>query len=419
MIAFPQLQSGIRWSWPFAVLLGAVVLLPFGVSLSVGPFDLVHLSVMAVIAATGLARAANGLPPLRWHPCAGWLLLLVALQLVSMTTARDPMVAVRSVFTTVLGVMLALTVHTLCTTPGRWRALLTTLVTVGGAAGIYGMSTISGLEAQFSGAGALSGRADGVFNQPNQLGTFSAITLMISWAQVLGARSRPERWLAVVCGALSGANLLLSFSRGAWLGAGLGAVVLMIVMIRHHRRLFLSVTAALGVVVVPATLLLAPQLSALAVERFASILEPDSNPDDKRPFIFREAYRQIVERPLLGQGPGNFVPASLMAERSSSSIDVFHAHNIVLHVAAEGGLFAVAALAAFALSLSWQSWQMYKSLPGPEGTLGLGLVCALLAVIGQGLVDYTLGNPILFYLLWIVIGGLLAATNRKTSWRCE
>jgi len=418
VIALPQLLRGIRWSWPFVVLLGVIVLLPFGVSVSVGPFDLVHLSVTAAVVAAAVARTANGLAPLRWHPSAGWLVLLVVLQLVSMMTARDPEVAVRSIFTNVLGVLLALTVHTLCTTSGRWRALITTLVAVGSAAGLYGISTMGGLETQFSGAGALSGRADGVFNQPNQLGTFSVVLLMISWALVLGARGRPERWLGAACAVLSGVNLLLSFSRGSWMGAVLGAVLLVIVMIRYHRRIFLAVLAALGVLV-PVMLVLAPQVAALAAGRFTSILEPDSNPDDKRPFIFREAYRQIVERPLLGQGPGNFVPASLMAERSGASIDVFHAHNIALQVAAENGLLALAALAAFALSLAWRSWQMWKSLPRPEGTLGLGLVCALLAVLGQGFVDYTLGNPILFYLLWTVIGGLLAATDRKTSWRSE
>lgn len=400
----------------FVVLLAFVAALPLGVSWSLGPLDLVHFTVIAAVAVTAVMRVGGGLVPWRWHPSATWLLLLVVLQLLSLMGARDPAAAARSVVVMVLGVLLALTIHTACINSNRWRALLLTLVTVGTVGGLYGLDTPGDLQTQFAGGGALDGRAVGLFNQPNQLGTFSAVLLMIGWGQALGARNRAEAWLGTTCALLSAANLVLSFSRGAWIGAALGAVVLLVLTIRRHPKNVLRAAAVLVAVVVPLILLVAPQTTALVVERVASISDPDANPDDNRPFIYREAYRQIVQRPLLGQGPGNFEAASAMAENVGVGVGAWHTHNLALQVGTESGLLSVAALGALAVSVGRRLWRSRAELSGRDAALALGVACAMIAVLGQGLVDFTLGNPILLYLVWTVGGSLLAVTYRRTTW---
>ena len=74
-------RDGVRWTLPFVMLLGLAAALPLAVPLSLGPLDLVHLGVLAVILTTAVLRVAGGLLPWRGHPSAIWLglLLLVAL----------------------------------------------------------------------------------------------------------------------------------------------------------------------------------------------------------------------------------------------------------------------------------------------------------------------------------------------------
>lgn len=404
-----------RRTLPFVLLLVFVATLPFGVSWSFGPLDLVHFMVAATVLTTAVLRVAGGMLPWRWHPSATWLMLLVSLQLVSLVTARDPEMAVRSVVTFVLGVLLALTVHSLCANSDRWRDVVTVMVVMGALAGVYGMVTAGALEVQFAGAGALDGRAVGVFNQPNQLGTFSAALLLIAWGLALAARSHTVAWISALCALLAAANLVLSFSRGAWIGAVLGAVLLVVLIPASGRR-HLRGAAGLLAVAVPLTWILAPQVPSLVYERIVSIADPQSNPDDQRPLIYQEAYRQILQRPVLGQGPGNFQTASRMAEARGAGVDALHTHSMVLQAAAETGLLSLAVLGALVLSLGWRVWRALPELPGTDATVMIGLACAAVAVLGQGLFDYTLTNPILSYLMWTVVGSLLAASDRGEPW---
>ncbi|HCG56534.1 O-antigen ligase family protein [Brevibacterium sp.] len=402
----------VRWSFPFAGLLACVAALPLGVALSLGPLNLIHLTAAAVIVISVISRVVAGTTPWRWHPSAIWLLGLLLVYLASMITTRDPLTAAHTVLISILGGALALTVHTVCVTAARWRIMLTVLIASGTLVAVYGFATRGAVQAQSAGAGALSGRAVGVFTDPNQLGTFSAVLLMIAWAQALVARNWPIRILAILCAVLSAVNLVVSFSRGAWLGAFAGALLLMVLTVKYYRKWTLRIVALATVVGIPAFLIAAPPESSLVTGRLLSIFEPGSNPNDNRPFIYREAYRQIQEHPVLGQGPGSFSPTSLLAERTGMAVDAVHAHNLFLQVAAEAGVVAAALLVMFAAVLAQQTWKMWTEVPRYEAAMGMGLVSALLSVLVQGMVDYTLGNPILYFLVWIVLGALFAVTKR-------
>ena len=45
----------------------------------------------------------------------------------------------------------------------------------------------------------------------------------------------------------------------------------------------------------------------------------------------------------------------------------------------------------------------------------LALACSLVAVVGQGLVDFTFRNPVLLMLTWLLVGLLFAATAPRHS----
>ncbi|AMT95085.1 hypothetical protein A2T55_16345 [Brevibacterium linens] len=404
--------GSLRWSSAFAVLLVSVAALPLGLLFSVGPLDFIHVIVSVAIVVSALSRIGFGTAPWRWHPSATWLFALLIIYLASMVTARDQLIAAHTILISVLGGLLALTVHSICDSAARWRILLTVLVAVGSLVAVYGFATGGAVQTQAAGAGALSGRAVGVFTDPNQLGTFSAAMMMVAWGLALGTRIWQLRSLAIACAVLSAMSLIVSFSRGAWLGALAGTVVLIVVTVKYHRKMSLQILVFTAAVGIPVSLAAAPQIVTLVSERLSSILEPGSNPNDNRPFIYREAFRQVLQHPLLGQGPGNFPATSQLAERIGTAVEAVHAHNLLLQVASEAGLIAVAVLIAFVAGLARRTQRAWTMLPRSEAVVVLGLACALLSVLVQGIVDYTLGNPILYYLVWAIIGALFAVTQR-------
>src|SRR5437660_1115945 len=126
------------------------------------------------------------------------------------------------------------------------RRAATALVLMTGAVGISSVFAGQRLVAQYGGS-LVSGRSIGIFAEPNQMGTFCAMGTLVAAGLIFGATSRLARWLAVGGGLGSLVGLLLSLSRGAWIGLTLGVVVLL-TMVPAARRILLSVAIPVLVV---------------------------------------------------------------------------------------------------------------------------------------------------------------------------
>jgi O-antigen ligase len=179
------------------------------------------------------------------------------------------------------------------------------------------------------------GRLDWPVTYANGLGLVAGAGLLLS----LGRRSRLG---AAVCGLA----LVLTFSRSAILATAAGAVVLLAVERRLPLRVALAGAAALAV----AAVLLAQPLGA----RFAA---PAPDEQDARRLVdlsghgrselWRVAWEQGLEHPLLGGGAGTWARA-YVAETGELAAPA-NAHSLPLETFAELGLVGVALLGAFAV----------------------------------------------------------------------
>lgn len=399
--------------WAVALFLLA---LPLGLvgGLPTGPLDLVQILAVFVVAVVALQRVLAGRAPLRWHPSAGWAVVLVVLVLVATVTARDVMASVPLVVVLIVAVALALAVQAACPTWPDLRRLVLVLAVVGAGICLYSLGSAGDIQASMPGGGAVSNRAVGIFQSPNQLGTFSGLLVFVGFGLALGARTRLELAAGSLCLLSATGALLFTLSRGAWIGAALG-LVLLLVLSPRARRVVPTVAAGVAVLIPLVLVVMAPQLLSIIAGRAAALFALDSNPDDARPLIYKEAIRQIVERPWTGQGPGNYPLVMETAESVAPSVDVMHAHNVLLQVAAEAGIPAAVVLVAFTLSVARHVLQARPRLPAPDRDLLMGLVCGLAALVGQGLADFTLGNPTLLFLAWTTVGFVFAATTMSAD----
>ncbi|TFV62350.1 hypothetical protein E4P41_07615 [Geodermatophilus sp. DF01-2] len=387
-----------------------VAAIPLGGFVVVG-FTLIHLVSVAVSAGGALAAVAGAGRALR--PSAVLLAAagLVAVSLLSVLTAVDPGASLRMAVIHVIGLGLAWAAARACPSRTDVRLVLTVLTAVGGGVSLFALGTTGDLTAAHGG-NVVVGRATGVFSQPNELGLFCGIVLVVGLATATVHRSFGLRALCWVSSAAAAAALAVSLSRGAWIGTVLGCLVLLVVVPAVRRLLTAAAGLALAGLVVAMVLPTTGSLGVLTA-RLRSLVEP-SNPYDDRPLIWAEAIRQVADAPLLGVGSGGFSHAAVADASPLRSEPATHAHSMVLGVSSEMGLLGLAAFLVLLVVAVATSVASVKRL-GAQGPTGSGLramtgavVAALGVVLGQGLIDLPLANPLTQTTLWLLVG-LLAA----------
>jgi hypothetical protein len=227
---------------------------------------------------------------------------------------------------------------------------------------------------------------------PNAFGTTMAVALvMVLGFSLEGPKRRRLLWMAaavVVTGAL-----ILTWSRGAWLGALVGVIVLAAVSSTRRLGWRLLVLALLIAAVLP---FLVAQWEAQAPTRVSE------NPEDpnSRLTTWGVALRIVTDHPILGTGLNTFGLAYRRYKPPARRLGAPpHAHNIFLNFAAETGLVGLVAFVAWLTSGTMAIWRWHARNPlgSSERTLSAIVLAALAALLGHQLVDGTvLGSAIAF-----------------------
>lgn len=195
----------------------------------------------------------------------------------------------------------------------------------------------------------------------------AALGLWLLYAALTGRRmangagpaQRGRLWLLLfvaATGALSFAGLLASFSRGAWLGALAGGLV-MTALAGRRAAIGAGVALALGM-----ALLVAGEIDLLpdvVRARVASIsanarifdaskvrVTPENFAIVERMAHWQAGVRMLRDYPLLGVGPGGYNLAYREYFVNPWRDSRGHAHNYYVHIAAEAGLLGLTAYMA-------------------------------------------------------------------------
>ena len=413
LLALPVLLVGIPvvLRRPALAPCVAVLAMPIGLVNLPGGVDMIQAVVLLVVGLVVAARVAQRRPPLAWATPLGWGLALAVSALLSTTRASSLSLALRQDLAIMLALLLVSAVLSGCTTWPDVRRLATTVSLLGAVVCATSLRAASQLQA-VRGGQQVDNRLQGTFTEPNQFGTFSAVVLMVSVGLLLGARSRGERLRSAACALLALVALGLALSRGAWIGTVL-ATVLLLFLLPNARRLLALVAVPLLLLGVALGALQPDQPEVQVVrERFSTFGDVKGNPYDNRPSIWREGRREVLDSPLLGQGPGQFPVVSTRSASASQQVAAQHAHDVLLTTSAELGLPAAAMLVAFTLRMLAVVRRTVRRLAGTgEASLVAGCAAALAVVVGQGLVDFELRNSVILALLSLVAGIVLSAAR--------
>ena len=213
-------------------------------------------------------------------------------------------------------------------TPFRLKSLVLMTIVVSiwlsiGALNDYrlGLTTVEGYR--------VSGRGDGIFGNPNDMALHLVTVIPLTIALFFVTRRFISQIVYVVSALVMISAVILTFSRGGFLGL-LVASAFLAYKLGYRRRLTIAVA---GVVVLLTLLVLAPgNYPVRLASIFVPSLDPVGSADARRGELMRSLY-VALRHPLLGIGMGNYAP--------EMSYHGLVTHNSYTQVAAEMGMAAL------------------------------------------------------------------------------
>ncbi len=281
-------------------------------------------------------------------------------------------------------------------------------------------------------------RAYGTFEQPNPFGGFINLTALMSlgitiglaaayWQQrqerANGVDQTPYRFLSLplsplnviasgAIAAISVTALMMSWSRGAWLGfvAGLAALLFFYPRKRWQGAALLAAAAVVGSFLLLAGIQ-ANLLPATIVDRFTDFGQ-GLQLDDVRGVDISDTNYAVVERVAhwqaalnmardklwLGVGFGNYASAYPNYALLNWPDPLGHAHNYYLNLLAEVGILGLAAYCLFWIMVIRQTAGLINTLAWPDRGIALGLMAAWFGLSIHHLVDNLFVNNIYIHL---------------------
>ncbi len=223
---------------------------------------------------------------------------------------------------------------------------------------------------------------------------FAAQMIVPALAVALGLALAPERrtrLAALACAAVLLLGLVVSYSRGGFLGLAGAAFVVWLLGIRRKLPF-----AAGGLLAAAAALLLTPRL----LQRLQHELDPNdpNNTVLSRIPIWRAALRMIADHPVQGIGLNSFA-GDLRVYAPAVRESHTHPHNLFLNFWLVLGVFG---LAAYLWVIVWFARAVAAGLRlgGELRPLYVGAAAALAAVLLHGLVDTTIWRNDLALQFW-------------------
>jgi O-antigen ligase len=232
------------------------------------------------------------------------------------------------------------------------------------------------------------------------------LELLVPSAVALSWMRWRRRWFTVGLAVAAVAALVITGSRGGWLGAAAGILVMLVFVARDERasawiHRLRSVRPSVAVVGLVALVSVAIALGPLLATRLLS-------GDAGRGELWSAAWSIFTSHPLLGAGPGSWQSMRALEPISVAHLALLpHAHQVFLHVAAETGLAGLAAVAWFLIRFVRLAVDALRSAPTREARLVRQVTVASLVAFGaHSQVDTQLHLPGVILLVMLLVARL-------------
>lgn len=246
---------------------------------------------------------------------------------------------------------------------------------------------------------------------PNLLAGYLLPAIALSAMAIFAWRSLLPKALAVTMFLVNTACLILTFSRGGWIGLLVLIVSLLILLVywwsihlpRFWRTWSLPILlGSIALVLVVAVLFVEP-----VRDRVLSIFAGRNDSSNNfRINVWLAVIEMIRDRPFLGIGPGNSAFNSIYPLYQQPKYTALSAYSIVLEVAVETGLIGLACflwLIVIMLSQGFTQLQRLRQQTNREGFWLIAAIGILFGMLAHGTVDTVWYRPEVSTLWWLTV----------------
>lgn len=236
-------------------------------------------------------------------------------------------------------------------------------------------------------------RVISTFDNPNVLAEYLILTIPITFALLWNANSIFKKLLFLLSAAIQGLCILLTFSRGGWLGIFLAMLIFAIFV---DRRLFLLYIAG-GVGLIA----LSPKAIMTRISTIGNM--EDSSISYRFP-LWKATIDMIKDYWINGVGLGLNAFKAVYPRYMRQGIVAVHSHNIFLQMFVESGIFGIIGFIAFIFSsIRLNLITFAKGIDIKMKRISISVFASIAGIFLHGLVDNIFFSDRIVLMLWVLI----------------
>ena len=346
-----------------------------------------------------------------WNPINRYIILYAAVYMAGTLFSVNLSASLNPGLLSVAFILFAVVLYNGVTNRGQLDTLLALMVLVGAAVSCYGILQYIFRWGYQSAAwvdsdmfSSISFRVPSTLDNPNMLGQYLILLIPLGGAKLLATRDWWGRAYYFCCCGVMCVCMLLTFSRGAWLGLLFAGMVF--VLLLNPRLVLLAPVAMVALYfVLPETI----------ISRFTSIGDLGDASTSYRVYIWMGTLAMLKDYWLCGIGPGDAAFNMVYPAYSYSGIVAPHSHNLFLQIVCDAG---IAALAVFVVLLFVYFRMMCSALSGERDWTSrlfqIALTAGVCGFMVQAVTDYSFYNYRVMFLFWAYLAlGALAARRSE------
>ena len=237
----------------------------------------------------------------------------------------------------------------------------------------------------------MGGRIYSTFGNPNVFGEYLLMVMPITFGLMLKTGSTNRKALYLGAFALQAVCMILTYSRGCWIGIAL-AMGLMIVFTRRKLTSLLVFALILAPLFIPETIM----------QRLLSIGNVTDTSTSYRVYIWQGTIRMLKDFWYCGVGIGEAAFGNVYPSYSLNAVSAPHAHNLYLHILSETGIIGISAVAA--LLILFYKYISSAAIKNKENKItAVSLGCAMIGYLAQGMFDNVWYNYRIYFFFFVVL----------------
>jgi drug/metabolite transporter (DMT)-like permease len=241
---------------------------------------------------------------------------------------------------------------------------------------------------------AITFRVYSTLANPNVLGEYLLLMIPIACSMLFSADSRKERILCLLAAGIMGVCLILTYSRGCYLGLLFAAAVFLVLLDR--RFLFLGI---LAVALCPL------YLPDSVINRFASIGNMADSSTSYRVRIWLGSLAMLKDFGFSGVGFGSEAFNTIYPSYAMHSVSAQHAHNLYLQILCDSGIVGLLVFLGLLVSFCRMMLTAIRHEQNARARiLQIGGISAVGGFLVQSLTDYTFYNYRVMLLFFGMLG---------------